>query len=84
MPFERNDPRINRNGRPQGSANTLSKNIRQMADKLLLDIDTDSLHQRDKIKLLEVLLRYSIKHVHSKSIFNEDLTLKDTITFEFS
>jgi len=83
MPFVPNDPRINRKGRPPGSPNNLNKNIRDTALSLLDSIDTTSLHDRDKIKLIEVLLRYSIKNIHTEHFLNDDFSIKDVITFDF-
>jgi len=83
MPFAKNDININRKGRPLGSPNTLSKTIRTTASSLLDIIDIDTLHDRDKIKLIEVLLRYSVKHIHSEHILNNDFSIKDIIKFDF-
>ena len=82
MPFAKNDININRKGRPLGSPNALSKTIRTTASSLLDIIDIDTLHDRDKIKLIEVLLRYSVKHIHSEHILNNDFSIKD-IKFDF-
>jgi hypothetical protein len=83
MPFTKNDININRKGRPLGSPNALSKTIRTTASSLLDIIDIDTLHDRDKIKLIEVLLRYSVKHIHSEHILNNDFSIKDIIKFDF-
>jgi hypothetical protein len=83
MPFAKNDININRKGRPLGSPNALSKTIRTTASSLLDIIDIDTLHDRDKIKLIEVLLRYSVKHIHSEHILNNDFSIKDIIKFDF-
>lgn len=83
MPFAKNDININRKGRPLGSPNALSKTIRTTASSLLDIIDIDTLHDRDRIKLIEVLLRYSVKHIHSEHILNNDFSIKDIIKFDF-
>jgi hypothetical protein len=83
MPFIKNDININRKGRPHGSPNNLTKSIRATASSLLDIIDIDTLHDRDKIKLIEVLLRYSVKHIHSEHILNNDFSIKDIIKFDF-
>jgi len=35
MPFEKNDPRINRNGRPKGAANRITEELREAFAMLL-------------------------------------------------
>lgn len=76
MPFLPNDTRINRNGRPVGSLNKFNKRLQETASYLLDTIELQTLSDKDKIRLLEVMLRHSLKSNPTESLFDENFTIK--------
>lgn len=76
MGFAKGDININRLGRPQGSTNLLTREMRDIASNVLCLINVDRLNDRDKIKLLDVLLRHSNRSSFADFMSSNDIELK--------
>jgi len=65
MPFEKNDPRINRNGRPKGSPNVITEEIREAYAMVLSNRLPDlerwilQVSHNDPAKAADLLMRLS-------------------------
>mgnify|MGYP000400626245 FL=1 len=69
MPFEKNDPRINRNGRPKGAANRITEELREAFAMLLennleqYEIWLARVAENDPQKALDLAIRISERFV---------------------
>jgi len=63
-PFTKNDPRINRKGRPKGSPNKSVEEVRNLVQQFVennletLQADFDQLEPKDRLLFLERLLKH--------------------------
>ncbi len=66
MGFKKDDPNINRNGRPKGSRNKSTEEIKSILNGFISDNLEDlqevydSLEPKDKVSFLEKIIRYII------------------------
>lgn len=69
MPFKPNDKKINRNGRPKGTPNRLTKELRTALKNILhseierLPEHFDQLETKERLELLVKLLPYSLPKI---------------------
>lgn len=83
MPFVKDDPNINRLGRPPGSKNHMTKMMQNLASDILENINLHSLDDRDKIRLLDVLLRHGAGNKTAIMMpIKENFSIKELITFD--
>jgi len=83
MPFVKDDPNINRLGRPHGSKNHMTKMMQNLASDILETINLHSLDDRDKIRLLDVLLRHGAGNKTAIMMpMTENFSIKELITFD--
>ena len=79
MPFEKEDPRINRNGRKKGSKNTVPYDLRENINYFLNDKfdeiikEFSKLNSRDKIKFYIDFIQYSLPRLKSVENFNNEI-----------
>jgi hypothetical protein len=74
MPYKKNDSKINRNGRPKGSPNKTTTDLRERIGTLLennfdkLQEDFDKLDSEKRLIVLERYLRYCLPPLQSLNI----------------
>ena len=93
MPFEKGDPRINRDGRPKGSKNKITEEIREQFSNILenklpeMQEWLERTAETDPAKALDLAMRLSERFVPMLS--RQELTGKDgedlfkNVTFKF-
>jgi hypothetical protein len=78
MPFGKNDPRINRNGRPQGSQNKTPDREKavDLLNRIIDDLTNsfEELTREEKIKLLQVF-----RHLYESTITFQESTSPNEI-----
>jgi len=89
MPFKKKDERINRNGRPKGSANKLNSDLREKINNFLNDNweniqgDFDNLEAKEKLMFFEKLLQYSLPRFKNVEMLkSNDIPKIKGITFD--
>ena len=78
--FSKNDKRINRNGRPKGSANKNALELKQILTQMLqsyldeLSTQSDKLTLRDKLNFSRYVLPYILPKLNNVTLTEKDNT----------
>jgi len=90
MPFKENDVSINRNGRPTGTLNKTTTEIKEMFKNLLennidrLQSDFDALQPNERIKYFLDLASFVIPKQKAIEVKDDNRNKFEPIIFEFS
>jgi hypothetical protein len=83
MPFEKNDPRINKGGRPTGQPNRTTEQLRKAVQSFLdrnidtLQADFDLLEPKDRLTFIDRLLKHVLPSLQSITLETDLSKLSD-------